>query len=681
MTKVIKLFAWNVNGAATKLDKLVSFLQDFDILVISELKHAYTFEIPGFNTIRSAVIGGEEHRGGLALCFKHWLSKYVSQITRCRDQVWIKCALLKNAWIGGCYVPPRDSPFFKTESFARIQEFCINNKAIIVGDLNARIPNLNTFNSDGVWYSENPDRGSNANGNEVMSICRDFKLTPVNHMNSSHASCKGNFTYRQGERWVSQLDWALIPTNMTDSVMSMDIPSGGFRQSNHAPLILALKPSVDHNALRERACNLGRYEYTGVRSSHRSRRPLKFHQIDRDSFFGQLPNLTERYVRETLSNPSTLAQVLYDSCNNAMLPRTRNPNHPNAAEDSRWSRVLQMNDPKELWKAIGWKGSFSESLEQPRPPDEEFGQHFSALLGPARDPLVPPTTHLYIPVLDDDITPLEVHQAVCRIKTTKAPGTDGIPPGILKALPDEWMGFIAEIFSAVFSSGEYPEDWTLAKLFVIYKKGDALLPTNYRGISILCALAKVYDSILSRRLSQWFRPGVEQAGAQKNRGCNEQILVLRTLIEFARSKRKTLYVTFIDFRQAYDRVPRQKLISLLAEKGCGQRMLNAVTASLQGTKSLLNSLVIDATVGVRQGGPSSCFFFTMFVDPLVRMLRNLEPDGYLNRMHTLLLMDDTVLFASSRERMVEKLEVLAEYCREYGMNKRGKDKVHWHKYC
>ena len=44
-------------------------------------------------------------------------------------------------------------------------------------------------------------------------------------------------------------------------------------------------------------------------------------------------------------------------------------------------------------------------------------------------------------------------------------------------------------------------------------------------------LAKVYDAILNRRLSRWFTPDREQAGAQKERGCTEHIITLRMLID------------------------------------------------------------------------------------------------------------------------------------------------------
>ena len=64
------------------------------------------------------------------------------------------------------------------------------------------------------------------------------------------------------------------------------------------------------------------------------------------------------------------------------------------------------------------------------------------------------------------------------------------------------------LFNIVFD-GCYPAQWALAKMCNIFKKGDPLIPANYRGISILDALYKVYDSILAERLNLWFKPDVQ----------------------------------------------------------------------------------------------------------------------------------------------------------------------------
>ncbi|ELU16872.1 hypothetical protein CAPTEDRAFT_71148, partial [Capitella teleta] len=76
----------------------------------------------------------------------------------------------------------------------------------------------------------------------------------------------------------------------------------------------------------------------------------------------------------------------------------------------------------------------------------------------------------------------------------------GVPPGLLKALPKNWIVFLATFFSMIMYSACYPTTWSFTKLITIFKKGAKLSWDNYRGIALMDSLAKLYDIILNRRL-------------------------------------------------------------------------------------------------------------------------------------------------------------------------------------
>ena len=134
-------------------------------------------------------------------------------------------------------------------------------------------------------------------------------------------------------------------------------------------------------------------------------------------------------------------------------------------------------------------------------------------------------------------------------------------------------------------------------------------------------------------------------------------------------KKKTpLFVAFIDFSKAYDRVPRMYMLNLLKKLGCGIVMLTAIISMYWLTRFVLGSTVISAALGVKQGSPTSCFLFILFVDEFVRFIKEHSiPDGFLDWLHLLMLMDDTVIFATSRERLCEKLKLLVDWCDQSGM--------------
>ena len=122
------------------------------------------------------------------------------------------------------------------------------------------------------------------------------------------------------------------------------------------------------------------------------------------------------------------------------------------------------------------------------------------------------------------------------------------------------------------------------------------------------------------------------------------------------------------FSKAYDRVPRGKLFRLLMSLGCGSVMLCALMSMYSLTTCILGAVLITCTIGVRQGSPTSVFLFIIYVDTLIKMVKERSPcDGFLSWLHLLMLMDDTVILATSRESLEMKLGILKDYCDEYGM--------------
>ena len=97
-------------------------------------------------------------------------------------------------------------------------------------------------------------------------------------------------------------------------------------------------------------------------------------------------------------------------------------------------------------------------------------------------------------------------------------------------------------------------------------------------------------------------------------------------------------------------------------------MLHALKNMYKNTYSVINSETISTSSGVRQGAPTSCLLFIMYVDKMIKMIKEKVPvDGFLGDLHALMLMDDTIIVATSREMCLKKLDAVLDYCEEYGM--------------
>ncbi len=114
----------------------------------------------------------------------------------------------------------------------------------------------------------------------------------------------------------------------------------------------------------------------------------------------------------------------------------------------------------------------------------------------------------------------------------------------------------------------------------MHKDGDALQFENYRGSTVGPVLAKVFAMILEARLSNLAEErGLRargQASFRKDFHTMDNLYILRTLIEQNIHKRKKVYCCFVDFRKAFDTVPRDLLWQMLAEMGIVGRFMQCL---------------------------------------------------------------------------------------------------------
>jgi Reverse transcriptase (RNA-dependent DNA polymerase) len=114
--------------------------------------------------------------------------------------------------------------------------------------------------------------------------------------------------------------------------------------------------------------------------------------------------------------------------------------------------------------------------------------------------------------------------------------------------------------------------WALCGITPIHKGGDTQDPGNYRGIAVGSLLAKLYACILNELLMKWTEQhqlrARGQAGFRRDHRTTDQTFVVRTLIEKAKADRQPLYSCFVDFKKAYDTVPRDLLWEKLQRIVC-----------------------------------------------------------------------------------------------------------------
>ena len=194
--------------------------------------------------------------------------------------------------------------------------------------------------------------------------------------------------------------------------------------------------------------------------------------------------------------------------------------------------------------------------------------------------------------LNSDVRVNEVAEQIKKLKNGKAPGIDGVINEFLKNSPVAIVENITKFFNLVLSSGVVPRDWTIGLIQPIYKgKGSLKNADNYRGITLLSSIGKLFTSILNDRIKNYFDCtgflGDEQAGFRKGHSTLDHIFVLHSVIDWYLSKKKRVYCAFIDYKKAFDMVDRTLLWSKLVAHDINGRVLKVIHAIYNNAKSCI----------------------------------------------------------------------------------------------
>jgi len=86
------------------------------------------------------------------------------------------------------------------------------------------------------------------------------------------------------------------------------------------------------------------------------------------------------------------------------------------------------------------------------------------------------------------------------MKSNKSPGPDNIGPKLIKEVAEILIDPLVHIFNLSLTTGGVPEKLKIAKIILVFKKGDPQLSSNYRPISLLNVLSKLLENIMYKRL-------------------------------------------------------------------------------------------------------------------------------------------------------------------------------------
>jgi hypothetical protein len=183
----------------------------------------------------------------------------------------------------------------------------------------------------------------------------------------------------------------------------------------------------------------------------------------------------------------------------------------------------------------------------------------------------------------------EIISAIQNLKNNKAPGKDGIHSELIKNGGPELIRRTHQLIGRIWEKEEIQMEWKTSITCPIHKKGDKLDCHNYRGISLLITVYKIYTNIIRMRLETYSESmiGEYQAGFRRERSVTDQLFTVKQLLEKFWEHDIDLYQIFVDFKQAENSIKREKLYTATQEMGIPNKLIRLERSTMTESKAQL----------------------------------------------------------------------------------------------
>ena len=178
-----------------------------------------------------------------------------------------------------------------------------------------------------------------------------------------------------------------------------------------------------------------------------------------------------------------------------------------------------------------------------------------------------------LPIMKD-----EVRQAIKSMKGNRATGPDGIFVEMIQSLHELGVDAITNLVNKTYDTGEIPKDLTKSIFIAIPKKSGTTECKLHRTISLMSHVTKILLKILMMRMRNKIKSEIaeEQYKFMTDKSTRNAIFVFRMLIERTIEVKHDIYLCFLDYKKAFDKVKHDNLFQILEKFDMGGKNLRLV---------------------------------------------------------------------------------------------------------
>jgi len=276
---------------------------------------------------------------------------------------------------------------------------------------------------------------------------------------------------------------------------------------------------------------------------------------------------------------------------------------------------------------------------------------------------------------DPEWTPfseMEIRKAFERLSNKKSSGMDSLSGYFLKIFKETLIPHLAVLFNKILSTNIIPPTWKIARIMPVHKKGEVDEISNYRPVSNLVTLAKIFEICILQRLETLdldYVPGPNQHGFRKKHGTNTALAEVIHLITDGLDNKKMVGIYSADLTAAFDLLRKEKLVEIMFKKGVPAYLIKIIHAYLENRTGYVQIdeaklWVKDIKAGCVQGSVIGPFLFNLYMSDLNDIISPCKLVSYADDSYVIVHEND---IESLKSTLTNKIKQHCEWLREMGM--------------
>ena len=240
--------------------------------------------------------------------------------------------------------------------------------------------------------------------------------------------------------------------------------------------------------------------------------------------------------------------------------------------------------------------------------------------------------------LEGKISEVECEEAIRQMKTSKTPGSDGLPTEFYKQFWVHIKDILLKSLNEAYEKGELSYSQRRGIIKLLYKKNDKTLLNNWRPISLLNTDYKILAHVLANRLKNVIEKFIntDQTGYIKGRFIGQNIRVIQDVIDLLENNNTEGGILVLDFRKAFDTVNHKFLKKTLESAKFGSSFIRWIDTMYNNAEACVTnngwtSKPFFIGRGIRQGCPLSALLFLLVVEVLANKIRKKQRIWNRNR--------------------------------------------------